>query len=97
MNKGSSRMSDQQGNTTDEGRRRLVRAALAAPPLLATFTARPVHAVHCVTNMASGDASNCNGDNRFGGMSPWFWKGPWGGSDVYGDHVQHCWSMAGCD
>ncbi len=76
-------------------RRRLLQAALAAPPVLMTLTSRPVHAVQGLSNMLSGDASQCRGDTRYGGMSPGFWKKLTGRTDVYDDEAWLAWQLTG--
>ncbi len=76
-------------------RRKLLKAALAAPPVLMTLTSRPVHAVQGLSNMMSGDASQCRGDTRYGGMSPGFWKALVGTTDLYGDSAENAWGYTG--
>ncbi|GEM_PF-3528181 len=76
-------------------RRKLLKAALAAPPVLMTLTSRPVHAVQGLSNMMSGDASQCRGDTRYGGMSPGFWKKLTGTTDLYGDEAYLAWQLTG--
>jgi hypothetical protein len=78
-------------------RRKIIQAALGSAPLIATLTSRPVHAVQGLSNMLSGDASVCRGDNFYGGMSPGFWKTPNGRTDApYSDACQDAWKIAGC-
>jgi hypothetical protein len=77
-------------------RRKVIQAALGSAPLIATLTSRPVHAVQGLSNMLSGDASVCRGDNYYGGMSPGFWKTPKGRTDApYSDACQEAWKIAG--
>jgi hypothetical protein len=75
-------------------RRKVIQAALGSAPLIATLTSRPVHAVQGLSNMLSGDASVCRGDNYYGGMSPGFWKTPNGGTDL-GDRWAEAWDLTG--
>jgi hypothetical protein len=82
---------------TDNSRRRLVQTVLATTPVIATLTSRPVQAVQGLSNMLSGNASTCRGDNRYGGMSPGFWKTPNGSTDVYSDSHAVAWQMTGFD
>lgn len=77
-------------------RRKVIQAALGSAPIIATLTSRPVHAVQGLSNMLSGDASVCRGDNYYGGMSPGFWKTPYGRTDApYSDECQEAWKIAG--
>jgi len=76
-------------------RRELLKAALAAPPVLMSLTSRPVHAVQGLSNMLSGDSSQCRGDVNYGGMSPGFWKKLVGSTDVYGDSAADAWMYTG--
>lgn len=77
-------------------RRKIVRVALATPPAIATLTSRPVHAVQGLSNMMSGNASDCRGDEFYGGMSPGFWKTPGGRTDSpYSDRARAAWKIAG--
>ncbi len=82
-------------NTTSAKRRKLLKAALAAPPVLMSLTSRPVHAVQGLSNMLSGDSSQCRGDVNYGGMSPGFWKKLVGTTDVYGDSAADAWTYTG--
>ena len=66
---------------TDNNRRMIVKAGLSAGPVIATLTSKPVQAVQGLSNMLSGDASVCRGDNRYGGQSPGFWKALTGKTD----------------
>ena len=79
---------------TNLTRRRVVKAALSTPPVLATLTSKPVQAVQGLSNMLSGDASVCRGDDRYGGQSPGFWLTPSGATD---DNTPHrpAWEMTG--
>ena len=76
-------------------RRELLKAVLAAPPVLMTLTSRPVHAIQGLSNMLSGDASECRGDTHYGGMSPGFWKALVGSTQVYGDTAAVAWGYTG--
>ena len=80
----------------DKDRRRIVKAVLASSPIIATITSKPVQAVQGLSNMLSGNASTCRGDNRYGGMSPGFWKTPNGSTDApYGDLHETAWQLTG--
>jgi hypothetical protein len=86
-----------QEHTTQEGaeRRKIAKALLAAPPILAVITSQPVQAVQGLSNMLSGNVSSCRGDNRYGGQSPGFWKTPSGSTDAPGGHRwDMAWNMA---
>lgn len=64
------------GNTADSSRRRLIQAALIAPPIAATLVAQPVQAVQGLSHMHSGSMSACRGDVYHGGRGPGIWKRP---------------------
>lgn len=84
------------GKYADTDRRRIVKAALVTTPVIATLTSRPVQAVQGLSNMLSGNASTCRGDDRYGGMSPGFWKTPNGRTDApYGDTHTMAWQLTG--
>lgn len=79
-------------------RRKALKLAIATPPVLMTLTSRPVHAIQGLSNMLSGDTSQCRGDTKHGGMSPTdFWKhyDEQGGADVYGDNHKVAWDVTG--
>ena len=87
---------------TDNKRRMIVKAGLSAGPVIATLTSKPVQAVQGLSNMLSGDASVCRGDNRYGGQSPGFWKALTGKTDpvVYltstiSHKAEEAWSLTG--
>jgi hypothetical protein len=86
------------GKHADKDRRRIVKAVLASSPIIATITSKPVQAVQGLSNMLSGNASTCRGDNRYGGMSPGFWKTPHGTTDApYGDPHEAAWQLTGLE
>ena len=78
----------------DRNRRKIVKASLAVPPILATLSSKPVQAVQGLSNMLSGNASVCRGDDRYGGMSPGFWKTPVGTTQL-GHSNSIAWSATG--
>lgn len=84
----------EQKQTAQMNRRRLVKAGMVVPPVIATLASRPVQAVQGLSNMASGDASVCRGDDRYGGQSPGFWKTPNGATDQ-GVGFFDAWEMTG--
>jgi hypothetical protein len=89
-------LQDTKAASTDHTRRRFVQAALATSPVIATITSRPVQAVQGLSNMMSGNASDCRGDEFYGGMSPGFWKTPTGTTDApYADRARKAWTIAG--
>ena len=90
-----SNQTNQTKENTNSSRRRAVQIALSSAPVIATLTSRPVHAVQGLSNMLSGDASVCRGDNRYGGMSPGFWMTPDGTTSAphSGIHVQDAWNI----
>ncbi len=86
-------------STTSESRRKLVKLGLLTPPVIMSITSSPVHAVQGLSNMLSGNTSNCGGDNFYGGQSPGFWKKLTGSSDL-GDRAYIAWNKTGflyCD
>jgi hypothetical protein len=66
------------GNATqqvDESRRRLTKAGVALPAVLATLASRPVFANACsISGMASGNASPQPGQLPCAGCTPGFWQ-----------------------
>lgn len=56
----------------DESKRKFSRAGLAAPVIM-TLASRPVFAAQGLSNMISGNASVCRGDNYFGGFTQDYW------------------------
>ena len=87
----------EQDQAAVKGRRKFVTGALAAAPVIMTLTSRPVHAIQGLSNMMSAAASDCRGDNRYGGMSPGFWKhyDDQGGTDIFGDRHSAAWDLTG--
>ena len=74
----------------DKSKRKFSKAGIAVPVIM-TLASKPVFAVQALSNMVSGAGSNVlpggclPGDNRYGGMSPGFWKNPTGKTDPFGD------------
>lgn len=85
--------SSEEGDKSVVERRRLLKASFALTPVLMSLTSRPVHAIQGLSNMLSGDASQCRGDNRYGGMSPGFWRKLTGATDVYADKAYMAWKL----
>jgi len=62
----------------DQSKRLFSKAGLATPVIM-SLTSKPVFAVQGLSNMMSTHGSaTCRGDDRYGGMSPEFWKSPTG-------------------
>ncbi len=59
----------------DKSKRKFSKAGLVAPVIL-TLASKPVFAVQGLSNMISGNGSNCRGDNFQGGFSHGFYKKP---------------------
>ncbi len=72
-------------------RRKFLMASVAATPVLMTLVSRPVHAVQGLSNMMSVAASDCRGDNRYGGFSHEKWKNLNGGA-LFGDRIVDAWN-----
>ena len=72
-------------------RRKIAKAILATPPVLATLTSRPVQAVQGISGM-SGNSSNCGGGGAHGGYSHGFWKSANGSK--FGIEGKTMWQMA---
>jgi len=83
--------------SVDKSKRRFSKAGIATP-IIMTLASKPVFAVQGLSNMLSGTGSGAGfaagdgvcvrGDNRYGGMSPGFWKTPKGDTEPFGDPVQ---------
>ncbi|MBF0264455.1 MAG: hypothetical protein HQL46_04225, partial [Gammaproteobacteria bacterium] len=62
----------QQGSDFEK-RRKLLKGALGATPVIMTVAARPVHAMQGLSHMLSLEVSGCKGDDFVGGQSPGWW------------------------
>jgi hypothetical protein len=85
----------EENQPVDKSRRRAIGAGIAAPVIM-TLASKPVFAFQGLSNMLSGNTSHAVVNNRFGGMSPGFWKALPGNTPApFNDTGSAAWNLTG--
>jgi hypothetical protein len=95
MNTEKNQIEIEENQPVDKSRRRAIGAGIAAPVIM-TLASKPVFAFQGLSNMLSGNTSHAVKNDRFGGMSPGFWKALPGSTPApFNDTGSAAWDLTG--